>query len=126
MKARNVFLLGLVMLPFGLAVGATQEGTKRFVFDLADNAPTGATLVRPDDVYNDNREWGYEQKHSSGTRAPTFSAKLREGNYIVTIVMGGGAIESNTTVKAEQRRLMLEAVRTAKGEIIRRSFVVNI
>src|SRR4051812_6577241 len=126
MIARYVCSLGLVMLSFGVAVGATDESSKRFVFDLAGNPPTGATLVRPDDVYNDNREWGYEQKHSSGTRASTFSVKVRQGNYIVTTDLGDGASESNTTVKAEQRRLMLEAVKTAKGEIIRRTFVVNI
>jgi lysophospholipase L1-like esterase len=55
-----------------------------------------------------------------------FSVKVPEGNYAVSVVLGDPSTESDTTVKAEQRRLMLESVKTTKGEIVRRSFVVNV
>ncbi len=55
-----------------------------------------------------------------------FSVKLPEGNYTVTLKLGGEIGASATTVKAEARRLMLENVRTAKGEIVTREFTVNI
>ena len=55
-----------------------------------------------------------------------FSVILPEGNYAITVTLGDEADESSTTVKAEARRLMLENVRTAKGEIATRQFMVNL
>jgi lysophospholipase L1-like esterase len=55
-----------------------------------------------------------------------FSADVPEGNYNVTVTLGGGSRESVTTVKAEARRLVLEKVRTAPGESATRTFTVNV
>lgn len=54
-----------------------------------------------------------------------FSTDLPEGNYRVTVTLGGESA-GNTTVKAESRRLMLESVATRPGETITRSFLVNV
>jgi lysophospholipase L1-like esterase len=51
---------------------------------------------------------------------------LPEGHYEVTLSLGGSTEESSTTVKAESRRLMLENVKTAKGETIRKTIVVDV
>jgi lysophospholipase L1-like esterase len=55
-----------------------------------------------------------------------FSVALPEGNYRVTITLGDADGESTTTVKAESRRLMLEAVRTSAGQFVNRTFAVNV
>ena len=55
-----------------------------------------------------------------------FSIHLSEGTYRVTVALGDDKEPAVTTVKAELRRLMLENVRTAAGEVITRSFNVNI
>lgn len=55
-----------------------------------------------------------------------FSVKLPEGNYKVTVTLGDKEGTSKTTVKAETRRLMLESITTAKGEVRKESFNVNI
>lgn len=55
-----------------------------------------------------------------------FSARVPEGNYRVTVALGDRDGESTTTVKAELRRLMLEKVHTARGEIATRTFIVNV
>jgi lysophospholipase L1-like esterase len=55
-----------------------------------------------------------------------FSAALPEGNYRVAVTLGDPGGESDTTVKAELRRLMLSGVATARGETVRREFIVNI
>ena len=55
-----------------------------------------------------------------------FSVALPEGNYTVTVTLGGGERESATTVKSESRRLMLENVPTRAGEFITRTFTANI
>jgi lysophospholipase L1-like esterase len=54
-----------------------------------------------------------------------FSVKLPEGNYDVTVRLGG-ALACNTTVKAESRRLMLEGVETAANQYTTRTFTVNV
>jgi lysophospholipase L1-like esterase len=55
-----------------------------------------------------------------------FSVQVPEGNYNVTVLLGDLQGESNTTVKAESRRLMLEDVSTAKGKFASRMFTVNV
>jgi lysophospholipase L1-like esterase len=55
-----------------------------------------------------------------------FSVALPEGNYIVTVTLGDPAAESDTTIKAELRRLMVEQVLTAPGQLVTRTFAVNI
>lgn len=56
-----------------------------------------------------------------------FSAKVpEEGNYKVTVTFGSPTEASVTTVKAELRRLMLEKIVTAPGQVDTRSFIVNV
>jgi len=55
-----------------------------------------------------------------------FSVALPEGNYRVTVKLGDKSHATDTTIKAEQRRLMLHNVQTRKGGFETRSFVVNI
>ena len=49
-----------------------------------------------------------------------------EGNYRVTVTLGSPEHPSDTTVKAELRRLMVENVRTEAGKFETRTFLVNI
>lgn len=56
----------------------------------------------------------------------TFEVPAAEGNYRVTLTLGGGPGSSRTTVKAEGRRLMLEDVRTRPRRSVQRSFIVNV
>ncbi len=54
-----------------------------------------------------------------------FSVHVPEGDYRVTLELGG-AKASETTVKAESRRLMLESVPVAAGKTKSRTIVVNV
>ncbi|HEY7116653.1 MAG TPA: rhamnogalacturonan acetylesterase [Tepidisphaeraceae bacterium] len=54
-----------------------------------------------------------------------FSVAAAEGNWRITVTLGGDGA-SDTTVKAESRRLMLESVRVSPGQVVQRSFVVNV
>jgi len=91
------------------ASGAPQE----FVFTSGGNAHG-----RP--AYEPQSGFGFEP----GSTA-RFSIHLPEGNYRVTVRLGG-ASAGDTTLLAEQRRLMLEDVRTAKRKTAERSFIVNV
>jgi lysophospholipase L1-like esterase len=55
-----------------------------------------------------------------------FVVDLPEGNYEVKITTGDRKGTTLTTVKAENRRLMLENVKTAKGRFQTSTFMVNV
>lgn len=104
----------------------------------------GYTQVTPDLTYSDDRGFGFEP--GSGVTAIDrqtadalrgdfvtsdepffFSVAVPDGNYKVTVTLGdAGGEASDTTVKAELRRLMLNGVKTDAGKTETRSFVVNV
>lgn len=86
--------------------------------------PTAAKERVP---YSDERGYGYELGTESQLPGAPFlySIKVPEGNYRVTITLGGEEA-GDTTIKAESRRLMLESIATPPGETIIRSFLVNV
>ncbi len=55
-----------------------------------------------------------------------FSVVLPEGNYDVTITLGDPKGVSDTTIKAESRRLMLENIVTSQGQQVTKKFTVNV
>lgn len=55
-----------------------------------------------------------------------FSVVVPEGNYDVTVTLGDPMGVSDTTIKAESRRLMLENIVTAQGQQVTKTFTVNV
>ena len=72
-------------------------------------------------IYDAERGFGFEADSPA-----KFSVRLPEGNYRVTVRLGAKRSATHTSVRAEQRRLMLEDLTTARGKFIERSFVVNV
>ncbi len=115
-----------------------------FKFDFGTDRPApGYTPVLPDVLYSPDRGYGFEEKGSISARdvgdndSPAddccysdtpfyFSVKIPEGNYRVRLTLGDISNASDTTVKAELRRLMLETVRTGSGETVTKEIVVNV
>ncbi|MDR0902360.1 MAG: rhamnogalacturonan acetylesterase [Opitutaceae bacterium] len=100
-------------------------------------APSGWTKVSASTKYEAGTGFGFEATggiaqvdHGAGfltaDRPFYFSVALPEGNYRVAVTLGDSGGGSDTTVKAELRRLMLAGVATERGEIVRREFIVNI
>ena len=81
----------------------------------------------PEPTYTSERGHGFEPgAPRNGAGQPSFfTADLPEGNYRVTATLGGAAV-SDTTIKAELRRLMLDGVRVPAGATETRSFIVNV
>lgn len=115
------------------ALAAENPKPRQFVFAPAV-ATSNATVVAPEMNYIKERGFGFEpgaKLRAAGggvaSDAPFFfSVAVPEGNWRVTVTLSDVTGESGTTVKAELRRLMLEQVRTAKGEAATRSFTVNV
>src|SRR6476660_2825605 len=113
----TVFAAHLWMVSTALAQPASS-----WKFDFRPSeAASGRTPVSVSTKYTDERGYGFE-----GSEACFFSLKMPEGNYRVTVTTGHPLLPTDTTVRAELRRLMLEAVRTEPGEFKRSEFVVNV
>lgn len=125
-------------LPLALALAlpacAHADDVRRFDFGAAAAAP-GHKPVSADMAYDSARGYGFEpgaevhavDGHAIAADKPFFfTVDLPEGNYNVTVTLGDPQAASNTTVKAELRRLMLENVKTAAGASATRTFTVNV
>ncbi len=113
-------LSALLFLPITLSA-QTSDGESSFQerhFDLVATQPTYSTEVG----------YGYDilPAPTKDSTAPFyFSVKVPDGNYKITVELGSKRRASHNTIKAESRRLMLENISTAKGQIVTQEFVVN-
>lgn len=86
--------------------------------------------------YNSNSEYGFDFKTVSNVKMnsasfsikkPTyFSVQLPEGHYQIEVVLGNSQKQSNVTIKAESRRLMLNQIGVEKGKFITKVFNVDV
>ena len=80
-------------------------------------------------IYSDSTGYGYDFKtkpQSAKNKDPAFfSIKVPDGNYKVTFEVGSDEFDSETTIRTENRRSLLENFFTRKGNIQTFSFVVH-
>src|SRR5690606_28033448 len=114
-NAMRIFLASFFFFTPLLVRG--QEGI--YALDLSAEGKMGD--------YASGKGYGFDFNTRQDHRSPFFiSVDVPEGNYLVKVVLGNDVSESETTVKAENRRLMLENIRVAKGGSSMHTFVVNI
>ena len=135
-------LLNIIMAVTLSASVAQAQTACRFDFGSRD-AAEGYTAVPASTVYSDDLGYGFESGYApvnvvrrkgtpltrdfiTGENPIRFSVKVPEGNYRVTLTLGDPEGTSRTTVKSEQRRLMLEGIQTGRGETKTVSFNVNV
>ncbi|EJL62181.1 GDSL-type esterase/lipase family protein [Flavobacterium sp. CF136] len=95
-----------------------------------------ATLINNPLMYNSVTGYGFDFNSASNVKINSdsfsiekpayFSVKLPEGNYQVEVVMGSSEKNSNVTIKAESRRLMLNQFSIKKGKPVTKVFNVNV
>lgn len=136
---RTVLGVSLACLAIGIAPAADQTvPALRFEFGAHDVA-AGSVAVQPGYLYSPDRGYGFEpgdeprlggsqlgRSSIGGDRPFQFSAKVPEGNYRVNVTLGDSTRTSDTTIKAELRRLVVESAQTSKGGFVTRSFNVNV
>ena len=130
---------GLILVTIASQLFAGEA--MKFDFGTSRAAP-GAIVVDPSCDFTAERGYGFEiggkptavdrggdalnGDFLTGEGGFCFSVELPEGNYNVTVKLGDPKGTSDTTIKAESRRLMLESVATADGEQVLRNFNVNV
>ena len=136
----------LFLFLFGSILNLIVAQTTTYKFDFGTDKPaTGYLGVNNTTIFTKQQGYGFlpstskieaierhKQKPSFGSHFITsdkpfyFLVALPEGNYDVKIYFGDKKGSSLTTVKVENRRLMLEKVKTKKGKITEQTFTVNV
>lgn len=142
MKKQSFLFLFALIINFNIVVAQATA----YKFDFGTNTPTAGYIgVNNTTTYTPKQGFGFlpsaapiqaverkKHKPSLGSHFITsetpfyFSVDLPEGNYDVKIFFGDKKGTSLTTVKVENRRLMLEKVKTKRGKISEQTFTVNI
>ena len=109
---RKTILVLMTLMPVAL-------NAQTYDFDMTKQQP----------VYSDSQGYGYDVLPAPDKKKPAepfyFSVKVPDGNYLVKVVLGGKK-NSNTTVRAEGRRLMMENITTKRAKDTQEvSFTVN-
>ncbi|RZL37822.1 MAG: rhamnogalacturonan acetylesterase [Rubrivivax sp.] len=94
----------------------------------AANAVAIDLTAQPEATYSRERGQGFEPgaPRNAAGQPSFFTVDVpAEGNYRVTATLGGPAA-SDTTIKVELRRLMLDGVKVPAGATETRSFIVNV
>lgn len=122
-----------LLLP--LIAGAAYAAPMKFDFGTDEVAP-GAIGITPATVFTPEQGYGFDlgiaPKAADGGGFITgeggfyFSVELPEGNYDVSVLLGDPKGTSDTTIKSESRRLMVENLATPQGQQVTRKFTVNI
>lgn len=85
-------------------------------------------MTRHQSEYLDSVGYGYDilpAPKANGNSPFYFSVKVPDGNYRIKVELGSKKKKSNTTVRAESRRLMLENIFVPKGKTEVYEFTVN-
>ena len=106
-----LFLLFVPLLSF--------SQTLKFNFETREMK--GFLPVRPNQLYTKEAGFGFLPDSPK-----FFTLDLKEGNYDVKMVLGIENQASETTIKVENRRLMLEKIITPTGEFTTKTFTVNV
>ncbi|WP_411275228.1 rhamnogalacturonan acetylesterase [Daejeonella sp.] len=134
----------LISFLFFAVTAAFSQNEKSRKFDFgAGKALAGYTKISSNSVYTSDKGYGIDLNTSVfanekiGKRASTdgyltsdrpyyFSLNLPEGNYRVKVTVGDDSGTSDVAIRAEDRRMMVNRVQTAKGEHKTIEFTVNI
>ncbi len=106
-----------------------------FRFDFGSVEPlSGWNLITQNSAYSTQKGFGIIPSgemeagidYLSSKKPFYFTVDLPEGHYQLLLTLGGSVEGSSTTLKAESRRLLLENVKTAPGEIVQKTVVVDV
>lgn len=121
-----------------------QMNVTHWSYDFGSGkAASGSMPVLPADEYSDAKGYGFERgadleavnrggsdlmrrEFITSKKPFLFSVQVPEGNYSVSVLVGNKTGESDITIRAECRRVMVQRVRLEKGKFATLSFNVHI
>jgi lysophospholipase L1-like esterase len=120
-----------------------QVGGISYRYDFGSSASAGFIKVNSSDIYNDEKGYGFERGAAVNTvtrksnnalqdgfvaseKPFLFSVKVPEGNYNVKVVLGDKEGTSDAVIRAENRRMMVNRVKTGMGESATVHFTLHI
>lgn len=127
-----------------LSLSVSAKGKTLFKFDFGTSKVANGYLgVTPETYYTPSLgygfigdaeikaqkvEWGNNVKSDFCTskQAFFFTVDIPEGNYTITLILGDKKGISNTSVKVECRRLMLEQIETVNGQTTQEKISVHV
>lgn len=132
-KPFKIICIGFIIC-FNCSISAQNKVTK---FNFGTKATSNSEIaIVSNKSFSKDLGYGFDfdtaknveiTKNAFSSNSPIyFSVKLPEGNYKVEIVMGSIKKNTQTTVKAESRRLMLDRIYVAKNQELTTSFNINI
>lgn len=142
MQFSTILLITNLLLLKTLDSFSQNETEFKFDFGMGKTAKS-YTQISPESIYTKEKGFGFipntkvESMSRKGKNALTtdfctskepffFTVDIPEGNYNIKLTLGDAEGESTTTVKVENRRLMLEKISTSQGEIVTKTFTVNV
>ena len=144
-EVKKVLLVMFLLFAVRFMATVDAKEKRQWKFDLGSGElKHGYSLVSPETTYGEGIEYGLlcpdgvlKSDKCKGSNKLTgdcissdeafyFLLNIKEGRYKVTVTLGSNEKESCTTVRAESRRLMLENVKTAKGQTIKKTFIVDV
>lgn len=136
---KHLYLLLTACLPL-----LSQAQTNTWRFDLGNGKQAGGYKpVTATTFYNEQTGYGFEPGAvltavDRGGKDPLkgdfitgalpffFSVKLQEGNYNVTVILGDADSASVTAIRAENRRMMVQQVKTKRKQFATVTFTVHV
>jgi lysophospholipase L1-like esterase len=125
------FLFVLLLLAAASAHGQLTPYHRDFVFGQNAHGSESVTAIKTAEPYLPGWGFGFDgdapavEASSIGGQPFFFSFDAPEGNYKITVALGADE-PSDTTVKAELRRLMIEPTAVPADGSSTRSFIVNV
>ncbi len=132
-KPRVTLLALLFLLTTAVSSASAQAPPyhRAFVFGQSVKGSNTVTAISSASPYSPGWGFGFEgdtpsvEASSIGGNPFFFSFDAPEGNYKITVTLGADEA-SETTVKAELRRLMVEAAAVPAGGSVTKTFIVNV
>ncbi|WP_297094628.1 glycoside hydrolase family 88 protein [uncultured Draconibacterium sp.] len=113
---------------FDFGSGKVKEGFQQITDETLYTEESTCGII-PSGVVKSFYEKGGDEATNDGVQSEApffFQLDLSEGRYKVTAVLGSSVKKSAVTVKAESRRLMLENIQVEKGEMVTKTFLVDV
>jgi hypothetical protein len=121
----------------------SQAASPAYHFDFGSGPlAAGYKQILPDTLYHETSGYGLIDANGLSAFAAVgddhkldglisdtpyyFAVGVPEGNYRVTVTLGHPRQSTDTTVKAELRRLMLHQIQTEPGQWVEERFIVNV